>query len=113
MENFPELHFTPKTLARFGLPNIAYLVPALNLKSTLLENEKLSLAVNHDGDSDSTAAIVCNLLGAMHGMKAIYAEWLNPLELRDVITELAEDLYAFKEWRIGEYSDNKKLNQRI
>lgn len=71
------------------------------------------LAVNHDGDSDSTGAITGNLLGAMLGVKAIPAEWLEPLELRDVITELAEDLYAFKDWDIGEYSDNEELNQRI
>jgi ADP-ribosylglycohydrolase len=71
------------------------------------------LAVNHDGDSDSTGAIAGNLLGAMHGVKAIPTEWLEPLELRDVITELAEDLYAFKDWQIGEYSENKELNQRI
>ena len=40
-------------------------------------------------------------------------ERLDPTELRDVITELAEDLYAFKDWAIGEYSDNAELNQRI
>ena len=57
-------------------------------------------AANHDGDSDSTGSIVGNLLGAMHGVKAIPAEWLEPLELRDVITELAEDLYAFQ--RLGD-----------
>jgi ADP-ribosylglycohydrolase len=71
------------------------------------------LAVNHDGDSDSTGSIAGNLLGAMHGAKAIPAEWLEPLELRDVITELAEDLYVFKDWEIGEYSENEELNQRI
>jgi ADP-ribosylglycohydrolase len=71
------------------------------------------LAVNHDGDSDSTGAIAGNLLGAMHGVKAIPEEWLEPLELRDVITELAEDLYAFRGWEIGEYSKNAALNQRI
>jgi ADP-ribosylglycohydrolase len=71
------------------------------------------LAVNHDGDSDSTGAITGNLLGAMYGMKAIPAEWLEPLELRGVITELAEDLYACEEWDVGEYSENKELNQRI
>lgn len=71
------------------------------------------LAVNHDGDSDSTGSITGNLLGAMHGVKAIPSEWLQPLELREVITPLAEDLYAFKDWDIGEYSDNAELNQRI
>ncbi len=71
------------------------------------------MAVNHDGDSDSTGSIVGNLLGAMYGVKAIPTEWLDPLELRDVITELTEDLYAFKDWEIGEYIDNEELNQRI
>lgn len=71
------------------------------------------IAVNHDGDSDSTGAIAGNLLGAMYGVKSIPNEWLAPLELRDVITELAEDLYQFKDWEIGEYSANHDLNQRI
>ncbi|MGV8940022.1 MAG: ADP-ribosylglycohydrolase family protein [Lysobacter sp.] len=71
------------------------------------------MAVNHDGDSDSTGAIVGNLLGAMHGVKAIPAAWLEPLELRAVITELAEDLYAFKDWQIGEYVSDQTLGDRI
>jgi ADP-ribosylglycohydrolase len=71
------------------------------------------LAVNHDGDSDSTGSITGNLLGVMHGVRAIPAEWLEPLELREVITSLAEDLYAFKDWDIGEYSENVEMNQRI
>lgn len=71
------------------------------------------LAVNHDGDSDSTGSIVGNLLGTMHGVEAIPAEWLHTLELRSVITELAEDLYAFKDWKIGEYSENDELNRQI
>lgn len=71
------------------------------------------LSVNHDGDSDSTGSITGNLLGAMHGVRSIPAEWLEPLELREVISTLAEDLYAFKDWDIGEYSENAEMNQRI
>ena len=71
------------------------------------------LAVNHDGDSDSTGAITGNLLGAMQGVKGIPKKWLKPLELRDVITELAEDLYAFKSWELGDYNENSALNERI
>ena len=71
------------------------------------------LAVNHDGDSDSTGSITGNLLGAMHGVRAIPAEWLEPLELRDVITTLADDLFAFKDWEIGEFSGYSEMNQRI
>jgi ADP-ribosylglycohydrolase len=53
------------------------------------------------------------LIGGVHGAKAIPEEWLEPLELRDAITELAVDLYGFREWEIGEYSENEVLNQRI
>lgn len=73
----------------------------------------VTLAVNHDGDSDSTGAIVGNLLGAMHGISAIPSAWLEPLELRDVISSLAEDLYAFPGWDIGEYSSDAELNEQI
>ena len=55
------------------------------------------LAVNHDGDSDSTGAIAGNLLGALHGVQAIPAEWLTPLELRRVIDTVANDLYATRD----------------
>jgi len=71
------------------------------------------LAVNHDGDSDSTGSITGNLLGTLHGVSAIPSEWLEPLELRDVITTLADDLYAFNDWEIGESSEHSSMNERI
>lgn len=49
-------------------------------------------AVNHDGDSDSTGAVVGNLLGAINGYDAIEAKWKENLELMDVLLELADDL---------------------
>jgi ADP-ribosylglycohydrolase len=61
------------------------------------------LAVNHDGDSDSTAAIAGNLLGVMHGVEAIPKRWLLSLELRRVVLETADDLATFPEWPIGEF----------
>jgi len=58
---------------------------------------------------------VLNLLCNLHNqpLSAAPKDWLEPLELREVITELAEDLYAFREWEIGEYSGNKEMNERI
>jgi ADP-ribosylglycohydrolase len=50
------------------------------------------LAVNHSGDSDSTGAITGNLLGAMLGADAIPERWLEALELRDEVEEIADDL---------------------
>jgi ADP-ribosylglycohydrolase len=61
------------------------------------------LAVNHDGDSDSTAAIAGNLLGALHGVEAIPQRWLAGLEAARVIAEVADDLCTFPDWPIGEF----------
>lgn len=69
------------------------------------------LAVNHDGDSDSTGAIVGNLLGTLHGESAIPARWLEPLELREVIGEVAQDLYAFPDWTVGDYDYGSEAAQ--
>jgi ADP-ribosylglycohydrolase len=52
----------------------------------------LVLAANHSGDTDSTAAITGNLMGALMGRDAIPARWLDPLELRAAIEQLAADL---------------------
>lgn len=60
----------------------------------------LIAAVNHDGDSDSTGAITGNILGAYLGVNAIPQAWLERLELRKVITELADDLLV--QYREGE-----------
>jgi ADP-ribosylglycohydrolase len=61
------------------------------------------LAVNHDGDSDSTAAIAGHLLGAIHGVEAIPKRWTIGLELRRVVVEMADDLATFPEWPVGEF----------
>ncbi len=63
-------------------------------------------AVNHDGDSDSTGSIAGNLLGAGIGVGAISSEWLEPLELRDVICEIADDLYDYPDWHLSEHSSH-------
>jgi ADP-ribosylglycohydrolase len=46
----------------------------------------------HGGDSDSTASIAGNLIGAALGARALPATWLDELELRDVIEGAAEAL---------------------
>lgn len=59
-------------------------------------------SINHNGDSDSTGAVTGNILGAYLGLSAIPQQYLNNLELRDVIIELADDLY--NDCRISEYN---------
>ena len=50
-------------------------------------------AVNHDGDSDSTGAVAGNILGTALGFDAIPQKFIDNLELKDVILEIAEDLH--------------------
>lgn len=59
-------------------------------------------AVNHNGDSDSTGAVTGNILGAALGVDAIPDYYLQDLELRDIIEEVAEDLYY--DCQMEEYS---------
>lgn len=54
----------------------------------------IKMAVNHDGDSDSTGAILGNILGAHLGIDKIPEKWLNKVELKDELSQLAKDLYA-------------------
>ena len=53
----------------------------------------LIVAVNHRGDSDSTGAITGNILGAYLGADAIPEKFVKGLELKDVILEIADDLF--------------------
>ncbi len=50
-------------------------------------------SVNHSGDSDSTGAVTGNILGAYLGLKGIPQKYLEHLELKNVMIELADDLY--------------------
>lgn len=60
-------------------------------------------AVNHSGDSDSTGAIAGNIIGTALGLHAIPEKYLEKLELRDIILEIADDL--FNDCRMEEYED--------
>ena len=53
----------------------------------------LIASVNHDGDSDSTGAVTGNILGAYLGLQGIPEKYLTNLELKEVVLELADDLY--------------------
>ena len=49
-------------------------------------------AINHDGDSDSTGAIAGNIIGSYLGLNNIPDYYVNNVELKDVILEIAHDL---------------------
>ena len=71
---------------------------AISIYCSLMFEDDLSrallLAVNHSGDSDSTGAITGNILGALHGIDAIPVHWLDQLELRKEIEQVATDLHC-------------------
>ncbi|MEV0699453.1 type VII secretion system-associated protein [Saccharopolyspora sp. NPDC050389] len=51
----------------------------------------LMVAVNHSGDSDSTAAICGNIVGARYGTSALPGVWLRDLKQREIVETLAKD----------------------
>jgi ADP-ribosyl-[dinitrogen reductase] hydrolase len=64
------------------------------------------LAVNHSGDSDSTGAICGNILGLVDGSEGIERiddTLVERLELREVITELADELWL--RWGQGQSAE--------
>lgn len=63
----------------------------------------VTTAVNHDGDSDSTGAITGNIIGAYLGRRHIPDEFIEPLELKEVISEIAVDL--LEDCKMSEYGD--------
>lgn len=64
-------------------------------------DKALIAAVNHNGDSDSTGAIAGNIIGTQVGLSGIPAKYIEKLELRDLILEIADDLWH--DCRISEY----------
>jgi ADP-ribosylglycohydrolase len=70
---------------------------AISIYCVLKENQNfekaLIMAVNHDGDSDSTGSIVGNILGAYLGLEKIPQKWREEVELSKELTQIAKDLY--------------------
>jgi ADP-ribosylglycohydrolase len=86
----------PETIEQIGAGWVAEEALAIALFSALAAESfehGVRLAVNHGGDSDSTGAIAGNLLGLLHGRAALPSQWLNFLELRQEIEQVATDLY--------------------
>ncbi len=58
--------------------------------------EGVLLAVNHSGDSDSTASMAGQILGLQLGLEAIPLRWRSHVEFADVVAILASDLAAVR-----------------
>lgn len=103
----------PEALASLGEGWVAEEALAISVYCALSTGsfeEGVILAVNHDGDSDSTGAITGNLLGAALGLSAIPAHLLEGLELRGIIEEVADDLASAGQWKFSEYSSSPEAD---
>lgn len=56
-------------------------------------DQAIVAAVNHGGDSAAAGAVAGALMGSMLGAEAIPDFYLDPLELREIIQELADDVF--------------------
>jgi len=85
----------PETIERFGGGWVGDEALVISLYCALAAEgdfaKGVKLAVNHSGDSDSTGSITGNILGAQLGINAIPSRWLNTLEMRNVIEQVAVD----------------------
>ncbi|AUI52979.1 ADP-ribosylglycohydrolase family protein [Arthrobacter crystallopoietes] len=54
----------------------------------------LAIAINHDGDSDSTGSIAGNILGAFYGEAALPPSWMDAAEAREVVLGMAARFLA-------------------
>jgi ADP-ribosyl-[dinitrogen reductase] hydrolase len=96
-----------QTIQQIGGGWVAEEALAIAIYCTLVADtpeQGIVLAVNHSGDSDSTGAITGNLLGALHGESALPRRWLDQVELKDVVGQVATDLYTYPDWRIDDSS---------
>jgi ADP-ribosylglycohydrolase len=88
------------SLPRLGQGWVAEEALAIALMCSLAAEtplEAILAAVNHDGDSDPTGSIAGNILGALFGPAAFPQDWIEQVEMRDVIEALANDFAAVLE----------------
>jgi ADP-ribosylglycohydrolase len=72
-----------------------------SLKYSNSFDKAIIASVNHSGDSDSTGAVTGNIMGAYVGLGGIPEKYIEHLELKDIILEMADDLY--NDCKITEY----------
>lgn len=85
---------TPEKVAALGGGNVGETALAIGVYAVLSTQDLSSaqlVAINHNGDSDSTGSIAGNIAGAIYGEQALHQPWLDRLELREVISTMADD----------------------
>jgi ADP-ribosyl-[dinitrogen reductase] hydrolase len=106
---------TPEMIESMGGAWVAEEALAISVYCALVAEDfshGVLLAVNHSGDSDSTGAITGNILGLVYGLDSIPKKWLEQVELSDVITQVANDLYEVPR-RYSDYDADEEYNSAI
>jgi len=109
---------TPETLESLGGGWVAEEALAIGLYCALVAvdyQDGVLLAINHTGDSDSTGMLAGNLLGLMYGLESIPAKWIEKLEVRGIIEEMARDAVEIFDLRLRselmqEWNDKYPVN---
>lgn len=85
-------------IASIGTGNTAVEALAIAVYCSLMyENDferAVRAAVNHSGKSDSTGSLTGNILGALNGAEQLPMKFIMQLELYDIISEIAGDLFG-------------------
>jgi ADP-ribosylglycohydrolase len=88
---------TPQMVETLGSGWVAEEALAISLYTSLIHENDFKkgvlLAVNHSGDCDSTGSITGNILGLINGLESIPEPWISNLEDKDLVLEVAGDLY--------------------
>ncbi len=103
---------TPESVEEIGEGWVGEEALAIALFCALVSADFASaviLAANHGGDSDSTAAITGNIMGALYGEDAIPGEWLEVLDVQEEIEELTDDLFHYFHDRPAALSEEARL----
>ncbi len=90
----------PQAIQKLGEGWVAEEALAIALYCALKETdvkEALIIAVNHDGNSDSTGAICGNILGAAYGMNSLPQAWVENVELKDLLIDMSVKLFDLSE----------------
>jgi ADP-ribosylglycohydrolase len=87
-------------IAKLGEGWVAEEALAIALYCALKETDfrkALIMSVNHDGDSDSTGSICGNILGACYGLEVLPENWIEMVELKNLIVEMSRKLFELSE----------------
>ncbi|MCM1003112.1 MAG: ADP-ribosylglycohydrolase family protein [Candidatus Gastranaerophilales bacterium] len=91
-------HSSEEAIKKLGMGGKADEALAIALYAALKEPKNLmkalSIAVNHDGDSDSTGAIAGNILGTVLGINSIKNSYIDNIELKNWLKKYSRALLS-------------------